>query len=240
MSLKEKLLDLFQQEYEAELDFMSSLTEADRASGSADDWTPRDVLAHILSWKNRLADVMEAAANDTTPAKIEGSTDEVNAAFFEASRHKSWDALVAEAADLHQRITTVLEVLPDEALTDPNFRPWMSNFSLLNRINGSSLTHAMLHFVDIYFKRGQAERATSALETMSQALLDLDNSPDWRGDTLYNLGCGYALTGQKDKAISTLRDSFRLNPGNIEWSKQDSDLNSLREEPRFQALYTGD
>jgi len=53
---------------------------------------------------------------------------------------------------------------------------------------------------------------------------------------LYNLACHYALAGEKDKAITTLGQAFHLNPGLIEWSTHDSDLDSVRNEPAFQSL----
>lgn len=238
MNIKNQLLDLLQKEYDAELAFMDSLSEADRATGSAEVWSPRDLLAHVLSWKNRLAEVLEGAASDVQPPNIDGSTDEINAMWFETSRHKSWETLVAEAAQFHQRTIASIGALPDEALTDPNFRSWMNNVNLLQRIDGNSLTHAMLHFAEFYAQHGQLARASSLLEEMSKALLNLQDDPNWRGRTIYNLACGYALTGQKEKAISALDEAFRLSPSIIEWSKADPDLNSIREEPEFQALYT--
>ena len=35
-----------------------------------------------------------------------------------------------------------------------------------------------------------------------------------------------------------LAEALRLNPDLIEWSKQDSDLDSIRDDPAYQALYT--
>jgi hypothetical protein len=40
------------------------------------------------------------------------------------------------------------------------------------------------------------------------------------------------------EAISNLRESYGLNPSLVEWSKQDPDLDPIREMPEFQALYS--
>jgi hypothetical protein len=69
---------------------------------------------------------------------------------------------------------------------------------------------------------------------VTEALLALS---DWRNVARYNLACFYALTGQKKKAMAELRESLQTNPDLIEWSKRDSDLDSLRDDPAFQALY---
>ena len=54
---------------------------------------------------------------------------------------------------------------------------------------------------------------------------------------LYNLACFYATTGQPDKALPLLPEALRLRPDLVEWSKEDSDLDTLRDMPAFQALY---
>ena len=55
----------------------------------------------------------------------------------------------------------------------------------------------------------------------------------------YNLACCYALAGQAEKAMDALREALRLAPDLTEWSKQDTDLVSLRERPDYQSLYGG-
>ena len=53
---------------------------------------------------------------------------------------------------------------------------------------------------------------------------------------LYNVACDYALLGQTEEAIVCLEKSLRHNPWFKGWAEKDSDLNSLRSHPRFQAL----
>ena len=54
----------------------------------------------------------------------------------------------------------------------------------------------------------------------------------------------YAMRGLKVKGIDTnhllieeLKKGLRLNPSLTDWSKEDTDLDSLREEPDYQAIY---
>jgi hypothetical protein len=65
----------------------------------------------------------------------------------------------------------------------------------------------------------------------------LDDSDSWRGTITYNLACFYALDDQPRPALEKLGQALKLNPGLVDWSKEDSDLDSLRELPDFQALY---
>jgi adenylate cyclase len=53
---------------------------------------------------------------------------------------------------------------------------------------------------------------------------------------LYNVACVYALLGLADSAIDCLEHSLANGFGHWEWIEHDSDLDSLREHPRFQAL----
>lgn len=52
----------------------------------------------------------------------------------------------------------------------------------------------------------------------------------------YNLGCSYALTGRRDDALRALSRAVELGYGDSDWMLKDSDLESLRDDPRFQVL----
>ena len=52
----------------------------------------------------------------------------------------------------------------------------------------------------------------------------------------YNLACSYALTGQKDKAISCLNKAVELGYNDVEHVRQDHDLDALKSDPRFQSI----
>ena len=53
---------------------------------------------------------------------------------------------------------------------------------------------------------------------------------------LYNVACSYALLGRSDDAIACLEQAIWNGFGHREWLDNDSDLDSLRADPRFQAL----
>jgi tetratricopeptide (TPR) repeat protein len=52
----------------------------------------------------------------------------------------------------------------------------------------------------------------------------------------YNVACGYALKGDKERAIDWLEISIKYGFTKFDHIKTDSDLDSLRGEPRFRAL----
>ena len=61
--------------------------------------------------------------------------------------------------------------------------------------------------------------------------------PTWKANSIYNLACFYALNGMGKEAIEKLKVAFKERPELLEWSKQDSDMDPLREMPEYQALF---
>lgn len=55
-------------------------------------------------------------------------------------------------------------------------------------------------------------------------------------DTLYNLACCYALMDEPDHALDCLERAGLRGTSIAEWAENDSDLESLRDNPRFQSL----
>jgi non-specific serine/threonine protein kinase len=53
---------------------------------------------------------------------------------------------------------------------------------------------------------------------------------------LYNLACIYSLADEPDLAINSLRDAVSCGFAHIEWLKQDSNLDNVRERPEFRDL----
>ena len=82
------------------------------------------------------------------------------------------------------------------------------------------------------FQVGQRERA---LDWAHRALSVDPDDPM----VLYNVACSYALLGLKDEAIACLEKVMaQSSSGSLHkvWAEQDSDLDPLREDPRFQVL----
>ena len=63
----------------------------------------------------------------------------------------------------------------------------------------------------------------------------LDLEPD-EPMLLYNVGCVFSLAGETDRALECLEESVRGRLAYVDWLRQDSNLDPLREHPRFQAL----
>jgi hypothetical protein len=236
--MREQLFDLIERAYQEKLAFIDMLTPDQRAMvGTSDQWSPKDVLAHTLVWEERFVDNHQAALQGV-PVPSYGDTDPANDEVFQAHRDMSWEDVRRKVDDVHRKLTAWLQVQTGDDLTDPARFSWANNRALWSRIAGNSVIHPLLHLAELYAKYGQVDHATEMQESLVPPLLALSDSPRWRSATLYNLACYYALAGMKDKAIAKLGEAFQIDSSLVEWSKEDPDLNSLRDDPACQALYS--
>ena len=61
--------------------------------------------------------------------------------------------------------------------------------------------------------------------------LQPENAQNW-----YNLGCSYALVGERAKAFEALNRAVDLGYSDVEWMRKDADLASLKDDPAFETL----
>jgi len=238
MKVREKLVEILERTREEEERFIAGLSDEERAAvGTPETWAVKDTIAHLAEWKLRAGQRLAAARQDETPATFDGDIDDLNAAIFERYRDQSWDEVVRALERAHQDMVAHIEALSEEDLVDAERFPWQEGRPLWRTAAGNGCIHPALHLVDLYLKRGERDHAVEVQEEMTPLLTALDDSATWQGITTYNLACVYALAGAKGRAIDKVGDALRLNPDLIEWSKEDPDLASIREEPGYQALY---
>lgn len=77
---------------------------------------------------------------------------------------------------------------------------------------------------------------TSALEIIEKEGKANAKADIYRDTVLYNLGCLYAIKGEKEKAIEYLKKSVDAGYRDVEWMKMDGDLKSLRGDQGFKEL----
>ncbi len=78
-------------------------------------------------------------------------------------------------------------------------------------------------------EQGQRDKAVQWAEV---ALESRENEPHF----LYNTGCTFAQLGETERALDLLERAVNLGWGHRAWIEHDSDLASLRDNPRFKAL----
>jgi tetratricopeptide (TPR) repeat protein len=239
MEMKTTLTQLFDRMDQAEQDYIDCLTPAERqANGRLDAWAPKETLAHIGIWQDRLAKNIQVGLHGgELQSQQYDNYLELNDQDFEADRLRSWDDCLENASHCCSALRQLFDSLDESDLQRLDVLPWQAGRPLWKLFVGNIVDHPVNHLCMLYNARGDQEKALQLQEQTSQALAGLDPDPLWQGNVRYNLACVYALSGLADKAIPALKEALALNPALLEWSKQDSDLNSLRQVPAFLALY---
>jgi tetratricopeptide (TPR) repeat protein len=237
MGLKTQLIDLLDKAYDMERDFLGTLSDAERsAPGTVEHWGVKDTIAHLAAWDEHLAKTLAEAAKGITPT-FSNDIDQVNAEIWQRNCQRSWDEIWEYAETSYRRMVTLLEQYDDEALRNPALYPWLEGRPLWRRFIGNGYMHVVMHLASCLTARGDVQRVARMYEEEGAALDPLEDSPTWHGLNRYNIACGYALAGQKEKAIQLLGEALQLNPSLVAWSKDDPDFASLRQEPGYRALY---
>ncbi len=236
---KDKLGKLLADVRAEEQALWDSLRDEERnAAGEIDRWAPKDHLAHATFWTERLVAQLQAATGGEPPESIE-DYQKTNDEVFEANKNRNWEDILAWAIEVSRQFHTALDAVSEEVLENTTGsagtggRPLWQNVAL-------SMYHPMHHIADIYLERGDFQSAQSLQERVAEGLSALDDSDAWQGTMQYNLACFYALHDKPQRALTLLETAMKLSPNLIEWSKQDGDLDSLRELPEFQALVVDD
>jgi TolB-like protein/Tfp pilus assembly protein PilF len=90
-------------------------------------------------------------------------------------------------------------------------------------------TRALYMGANAFVSLGESERG---LRWAEQAL---ELEPD-EAMVLYNVGCVFSLAGETDRALDCIEKSVESGLAYVDWLRQDSNLDPLRDHPRFQAL----
>ena len=127
---KDDLITMFEaerQRFDAALARLSD-TEMERIP-LEDDWTAKDLIAHITAWELRLLEWLDAAERGISPALPAPGAwgtymDIVNAETYECNRARSLDAIRQEYDTVYRALLERLNALPDRD-DDPRWAPWL-------------------------------------------------------------------------------------------------------------------
>lgn len=231
---KTRLIELLDRAYADQQAFIATLPEADRSAvGTREKWAIKDALSHIALWQRQTIIRVAALQRDEEPP----NTDDylaVNDAHFEAYRDRSWADTIAEVDGAYRALVDLTQSLSEEELTDPQRFARANGRALVRSIVSNGFWHPEAHLAQLYAERGEVERANRMQEEVASMM---ESIPEERSAARYNLACYYAVSGQKAQALAELATALKSYPELVDWSKQDSDLDSLRDDPAYQALY---
>ncbi len=212
--------------------------EETNASGTRKHWSLKDTVAHMNAWEKNytdwLAPALEGVVVQGGPRFDNPEYEADNEAIYAENKDRPWDEILEESRRLPALMVRILRTLPDEDLDDP--QRFTRPVPLGNRLESNFVWHVQSHVAQIFASRNASERGIKYAEEFA-ALVGQDAPSQERGTAIYNLACLYALAGHADKAIPALAQALKLNPTLVDWSKQDADLDSLRDREDFKLLY---
>ncbi len=240
MPEKTQVLHLLQINYGEIERFIATMSPEERAaSGTADRWNGRDILAHIFHWQQHNAEKLAAVRTGQEPPKDVEEIDAANAWAFEQHAHQTWDELTDFIAQARQMFLHEVDQLSQEELDSTTYAPWSQGRPVWREVLGDSFVHSISHLGQAYIDRGDLAEAERLRLQEAELLAPINADSNWQANISYNLACHYALTGNKGKALLHLARAFEQRPNLAGWAPQDTDLRSLHQDPDFLALVKG-
>ncbi|HYM52054.1 MAG TPA: hypothetical protein VEW45_01055 [Candidatus Dormibacteraeota bacterium] len=208
---------------QAERDIIGTLPDELRlAPGPDGGWSPKDIQAHLTSWKARQAQRHVAVRRGEELPPPDDDFDAINAELHAARADWSWVAIEEEADEVLEQLVAAVQATDLATL--------MGNERLLGGTMGNGASHALEHLPPLaraHGKEGRALALAREVETIVRASAFPESD---KGAFLYNQACYHALSGRLDQARAVLGEALALRPDLTEWSQQDSDLVALRDE----------
>ncbi len=243
MTTKAKLMEILQKARVVERALVIDKSEIDLSvRGTVEEWSIKDIVAHIMYWRKQLVGRLEAIQKGERPvfAGSQEALDAINDQAFTDYKEIPWVEIWSESVQVFSRVLELIDQFSEQELFDPGQFEWLEGQPLWRNITENSFAHPLAHISDFYLDLGEREKAIENERFSTEIGLGMDDSPIWRGAMWYNLACFYIKIEDFDAALTLLQEAFILNPELKAWGKQDSDLDPLRQNPDFEALYDGE
>jgi hypothetical protein len=126
-----------------------------------DEWTRKDVIAHLGAWERRFVDLIATLRRGGEPDEAY-ETDDLNARLFAADRDRSLaDVLSRETSDWDRFVETV-ESMTDEELFDERHYAWTQGDPLVEWVTANANEHIDEHLEQLTRPARPPLRADSA------------------------------------------------------------------------------
>lgn len=207
---------------QAERDIIGTLpAEVLLAPGPDGGWSPKDIQAHLTSWKARQAQRHAAVQLGEELPGGDEDLDAINAELHAARADWSW-ASVEEEAD---QVTDELMA----AILGTNLETLLANDRLLGGTMGNGASHALEHLPPLARAHGTEQRVLALAREVEEIVRASAFPKRDKGIFVYNQACFHAIGGRLDLARRLLPEAFALSPDLAEWSQEDPDLATLRD-----------
>jgi tetratricopeptide (TPR) repeat protein len=235
MERKKQILRLANYTHSCMLELIDQTPPEQReAPGEPLTWTLKDHLAHIAHWKcvfnHRLQkrDPQEKHVTDI---------DKENARIFELHKNKTWTEVLKMMESADEDLNHQVKLLSEDELNSTTILNEISSRELWKSVLNDVCVHPISHYCQLYVEAGSPDKALAIHEKIFEDLQSMDDSSKWQATNIYNLACVYSIAGYPVKAIEQLKEALHRRPDLMDWSKNDPDLNNIRELEGYKQLY---
>ncbi|MBI3734582.1 MAG: ClbS/DfsB family four-helix bundle protein [Chloroflexi bacterium] len=153
MNDKQQLLTNLKAEFNRWEELLAGLNEAQiTARQLPDNWSIKDVIAHLRVWQQRSVARMEAALSSREPdypkwpadldPEQEGEPHQLNAWLYETHRELSWASVYRDWRGGFLRFLELIEAVPETDLLEAGRYPWLDGHPLSAVLLGSYEHHS--------------------------------------------------------------------------------------------------
>jgi hypothetical protein len=214
----------------------------DREAAKPGEWTPRDQLAHLATYRESAAsDIHQARAGNPSTEPTE-DIDVRNAGIYEKTHHLPAASIRKSASESWDHLAAALEACSEEDLMKPR-KTFVPGFRLTDEppdpelvwetIQGTANFHLADHVGYMHREMGDEAAAEATAKWSYDQASSMSTDDRSRGTAVYNLGCFFARRGRAAEALPYLKAGIELRPALREWAKQDTDLDPIRTEPEL-------
>lgn len=119
-----------------------------------DEWTRKDVVAHLEAWERRVVELFERLRRGEVP-QDPGDTDQLNALLHAADRFRSLEDVIAGETNAWQRLIAMVESATDDELFDPEHFAWTEGDPFVGWVRANADQHIDEH-LDHLTRRARA------------------------------------------------------------------------------------
>ena len=150
---KEEIIRALQEGREELLDSIDGLSDEAMVGESVfDDWTVKDILAHLTMWEAELVKLLWQARQGQKPTSVHFSNvsmDEQNAKWHRQNKDRPLERILDDFHGVRLQTIRRVEALSDADMTDPNRYPWLEGTPLWKWIASDSFEHEAEHLAQI-------------------------------------------------------------------------------------------
>ncbi|MBI2976145.1 MAG: ClbS/DfsB family four-helix bundle protein, partial [Chloroflexi bacterium] len=126
---KSEILTALQSSRAAMLQALDGLSDSDRQQpGAVDQWSVKDVLAHLVRWEVELVTLLAQARQGKKPTYADFSpekVDDVNAQWQRDDRDRPLEKILADFHGVRKQTIRQVESFSDDELTNPKLFQWL-------------------------------------------------------------------------------------------------------------------